>query len=238
MPTVPAQTVRRYALLATAVVLFVSIELVASPPASAMRPSAPASGAYAWPVTGPVIHGFEQPNGPYGPGHRGIDIAAPMATPVVAAQDGTVAFAGWVAGSLFLSIDHPDGYRSTYSWLSAVSVRKGDPVLMGQVVASSGHGHPEVPSPPHLHFGVRLGSVYLDPMTFLEAAGVADLIHLAPLDGSGSSGAWLGGETALVRGDGVEPWRPCPDPTMAPHPCSPSMAPGLVPSLGPRDPPR
>src|ERR671934_591167 len=57
----------------------------------------PAYGTYAWPVVGPVIRGFEVPSGPYGPGHRGIDIAVPFGTPMVAAQDGVVAFAGSVA---------------------------------------------------------------------------------------------------------------------------------------------
>src|SRR5436309_8498528 len=90
--------------------------------------SAPASGTYAWPVQGPVIRGFEPPPDPYSSGHRGIDIGAPFGSDMVAAQSGTVAFAGWVGGSLFISIDHDDGVRTTYSWLSGLSVRKGDQV--------------------------------------------------------------------------------------------------------------
>jgi murein DD-endopeptidase MepM/ murein hydrolase activator NlpD len=140
----------------------------------------PAPGSYAWPVVGPVIRGFIPPQDPYGAGHRGIDIAVPLGTPVHAANDGTVAFAGWVGGSLYVSVDHPDGVRTTYSWLSSVSVRKGDAVRKGDVIAATGHGHPEIPQP-HLHFGARIGQTYIDPMLLLEGQDVPSLIHLAPL---------------------------------------------------------
>src|SRR5947199_3606175 len=115
----------------------------------------PGYGTYVWPVRGPVIRGFEPPPDPYSAGHRGIDIAAPFGSPLHAAQDGTVAFAGSVAGSLFISIDHPDGVRTTYSWLSAVTVTKGQTVTRGQVIGSTGHGHPDV-AQPHLHFGAKV----------------------------------------------------------------------------------
>src|SRR5436305_788743 len=96
----------------------------------------PAYGTYTWPVNGPVIRPFEPPPDPYSAGHRGIDIAVPFGTPMVAAQDGTVAFAGWVGGQLFISIDHADGVRTTYSWISAVSVKKGDVVRKGSVIGA------------------------------------------------------------------------------------------------------
>jgi murein DD-endopeptidase MepM/ murein hydrolase activator NlpD len=137
-------------------------------------------GSYAWPVRGEVIRSFEPPDSPFGSGHRGIDIAVPFGTPFVAAQDGVVAFAGWVAGDLFVSIDHPDGVRTTYSWLSAVGVKEGERVARGEVIGATGHGHPDV-STPHLHFGARIGETYIDPMTLLEPARVVGLIHLAPL---------------------------------------------------------
>jgi murein DD-endopeptidase MepM/ murein hydrolase activator NlpD len=151
-------------------------------PMATAIPAAPAFGTYAWPVQGPVIRPFEEPSGPYGPGHRGIDIAAPFGTVFVAAQDGVVAFAGWVAGSLFLSIDHPDGVRTTYSWLSNVLVRAGDPVSRGQPVGSTGSGDSSSPQP-NLHFGARIGMTYIDPMLLLEGDDVSGLIHLAELIG-------------------------------------------------------
>src|SRR5438045_9674558 len=106
------------------------------PAASAASAASVASaGGWTWPVVGPVIQTFDPPDTPYGSGHRGIDIAASVGTTVVAPADGTVTFAGPVGGYLFLTIDHGGGLSSTYSWLSAQLVRKGDRVLQGQPVA-------------------------------------------------------------------------------------------------------
>ena len=156
-----------------------SLEPAAPPPAP--QPPPGSSGRYVWPVRGPVIHGFEAPAGAYGPGHRGMDIGAPFGSPVVAAHDGIVAFSGWIAGALFLSIDHPDGIRTTYSWLSEVKVRKGDTVKKGDRIARTGAGHPGEAAT-HLHFGARVGDVYIDPLLLLEEGSVVGLIHLAPLE--------------------------------------------------------
>ena len=144
----------------------------------------PSLGTYAWPVRGPVLRPFEPPAGPFGPGHRGIDIGTAVGTPVRAAASGRVAFAGPVAGRLFVSIDHPDGIRTTYSWLSAVLVRRGDVVRQEATIARSGQGH-DGAKLPHLHFGTRLGSLYLDPMLLLERPGVVGLVRLAPLERDG-----------------------------------------------------
>lgn len=160
-----------------------SMVLSASPAGDEiMQPASPVPGSYAWPVVGPVIRGYEPPSNPYSSGHRGIDIAVPFGTAIHAPNDGVVSFAGWVGGALYLSIDHPDGVRTTYSWLSAASVHKGQSVRRGDVIGSTGHGHPEIPTP-HLHFGARVGTNYIDPMFLLDGADVADLIRLAPLDG-------------------------------------------------------
>jgi murein DD-endopeptidase MepM/ murein hydrolase activator NlpD len=147
---------------------------------------APDYGSYSWPLRGRVIRGFEPPPSPYEAGHRGIDIAAPFGTDVAASREGTVAFAGWVAGALFISIEHPDGVRTTYSWLSEALVKKGQSVARKQIIGRSGHGHLDVPNP-HLHFGARVGRDYIDPMLLLEGADVSDLIHLAPL----ADGRWV-----------------------------------------------
>jgi len=143
--------------------------------------AAPAYGTYAWPVRGRVMRAFEPPESTFGPGHRGIDIEAPLGTRVGAASTGVVAFAGPVAGSLFVSIDHPDGVRTTYSWLSEIAVRRGDHVERGATVGATGSGHAGV-SPPHLHFGARIGDTYIDPMLLLERGSLVGLVHLAPLE--------------------------------------------------------
>src|SRR5436190_5742102 len=93
-------------------------------PAQVAR-GAQAAGGWTWPVVGPVIRGFDLPDDPYGRGHRGIDIAAPVWTTIVAPADGTVVFAGPVGGHLFLTIDHGGALSSTYSWLTTNLVRKG-----------------------------------------------------------------------------------------------------------------
>ena len=101
---------------------------------------------------------------------------------MVAAAAGTVAFAGQVGGSLFISIDHPGGLRTTYSFLSAVLVRKGQAVAQGQLIAKSGPG--AVGEQPNLHFGLRSGDDYLDPEPYLLASIRRNLwrvIWLAPI---------------------------------------------------------
>jgi murein DD-endopeptidase MepM/ murein hydrolase activator NlpD len=139
-----------------------------------------ASGDWVWPVVGPVIRGFDPPDSPYGAGHRGIDIAAPIGTPVLAADAGTVTFAGKVGGHLFVTVNHGGVLVSTYSWLSALRVRKNDLVAQGQVIALSGEGHPGE-TPTHLHFGVKLDGAYVDPLDYLSPGSVVDMIRLAPL---------------------------------------------------------
>jgi hypothetical protein len=184
---------------------------IAPRPAAASARVGPAYGAYSWPVQGPVIRGFEPPTSPYGPGHRGIDIGAALGTPIGAPYDGVVAFAGWVGGSLFISVDHPDGVRTTYSWLSGVSVAEGDSVVRGQVIGATGHGHPEIPEP-HLHFGARVGSTYIDPMLLLEQGSVVGLIHLAPLASAAGYGAGRVRTPSVASTGAPTPGRP---PTMS-----------------------
>lgn len=153
---------------------FLTIMTVGSPASGADI----ALGSYQWPVTGPVTRGFESPTSPYTAGHRGIDIAVPFGTPAVAAQEGSVAFAGKVAGSLFVSIDHADGIRTTYSWLSVVDVKKGEQVEAGSVIGATGAGHPSS-TLAHLHFGARLSGEYMDPMLLLSPLDLRTLIRLS-----------------------------------------------------------
>ena len=155
----------------TFVLIVVALSIL---PASPVR----ASGSWAWPVNGAVIRAFDPPDSPYGPGHRGIDIAAPLGTPVRAPAAGVVTFAGNVGGRLFLTVDHGGGLLSTCSFLSSLLVHKGDVVMRGQPVALSGTGHPG-DTTPNVHLGVRLNGVYVDPLDYLGSLSVVDLIRLA-----------------------------------------------------------
>lgn len=149
-----------------------------APPAWAIAGGTPA-GTWAWPVVGPVIRDFDPPTDPYGSGHRGIDVAAAAGTPILAPEAGTVSFAGKVGGELFITLDHGGGLQSTYSWISATLVHKGDVVARGSQIGLTGQGHPGS-LVPHLHFGVKLDGAYVDPMDYLSPAPIASLIHLAP----------------------------------------------------------
>lgn len=140
----------------------------------------PGAGTWQWPVVGPVVRGFDPPETPFGAGHRGIDIAVPRGTPVLAPEAGTVSFAGKVGGQLFVTLDHGGGLSSTYSWVSAALVRRGDVVARGSPIALTGDGHPGSVIP-HLHLGVRRDGEYLDPLSFLGPIGVSGFIRLAPL---------------------------------------------------------
>ena len=154
---------------------------IAASPAAAF--AAPAQ-SWPWPVSGPIIRGFEVPSSPYAAGHRGIDIAVPYGSDVRSPAAGVVKFAGRIGGGTFVSIDHGGGLESTYSWVAASLVNKGDAVAGGGRIALSGDGHPGA-DVPHLHFGVKRDGFYVDPLTLLAAPDVVDAIHLAPIAPAG-----------------------------------------------------
>ena len=111
--------------------------------------------AYSPPVDAPVVDGFRAPPTPYGRGNRGLEYALGVDTAVRAAGDGEVVFAGQVAGTLHVTVLHPDGLRTSYSFLTAIAVVRGSTVKRGDVIGRA-RGR--------LHFGVRDASdAYLDP---------------------------------------------------------------------------
>jgi murein DD-endopeptidase MepM/ murein hydrolase activator NlpD len=112
-------------------------------------------------VPGPVVRYFE-PTGAYS-GHWGVDLAAPVGSPVTAASPGSVTFAGSVAGMRSVTVDHGGGVKTSYSYLSRIDVTRGDRVAQGDVVGLSGLDHGRQA----LHFSVRLRDVYQDPLAWL-----------------------------------------------------------------------
>jgi murein DD-endopeptidase MepM/ murein hydrolase activator NlpD len=159
-------------------VVLAAIAVIVASSASPAR--AEPAGSWSWPALGPVIRAFDPPETPYGSGHRGIDIAAPAGTRILAPTAGTVKFSGPVGGELFLSIDHGGGFESTYSWIGELGVRKGDAVFERQDIGRTGSGHPGGPVP-HLHFGVKRDGAYVDPLSVLAPGSVAGFLRLVPL---------------------------------------------------------
>jgi murein DD-endopeptidase MepM/ murein hydrolase activator NlpD len=142
------------------------------PVPAAAEPAAPGP-AWAWPMDGPppVTRPFDLADGPFAAGHRGVDLAAAPGSMVLAAGDGVVAFAGMVAGRPVVSVDHAGGLRTTYEPVDP-SVAAGQPVARGSPLGVLLTGHAGCPTAACLHWGVRRGGTYLDPLALLNAVRV------------------------------------------------------------------
>lgn len=156
---------------------------------------------YAPPVDAPVVDPFRPPPRPWLPGNRGIEYSTEPGTVVRAAGRGTVAFAGRVAGSLHVTVSHPDGVRTSYSHLATVHVLAGQAVSGGDALGATGR---------RLHVGARRGATYIDPASLWSAG--PPWVRLVPLDGHDGRGrvgrlaaASGGAERPLVVGRGVLP---------------------------------
>lgn len=112
------------------------------------------------PVGGAVHRAFEQPDGPYGRGHRGVDLRVRPSEPVRAALPGTIRFAGRVAGERWVTVTHADGLETTYGGVTA-TVAVGQRVALGQLLGHMRAGRR------HLDWGARLRGGYIDPMGLL-----------------------------------------------------------------------
>ncbi|MBN2460503.1 MAG: peptidoglycan DD-metalloendopeptidase family protein [Candidatus Cloacimonetes bacterium] len=123
-----------------------------------------------WPVRGEIIRNFGlQKSDQYKVSLRndGIDIGVAEGTPIVAVEDGEVAFAEWYngAGKLVI-INHKNGFYSLYSHNSILMVSKGDRVYKNQQIAFSGKtGSVEIPC---LHFELRKRGTPVNPLEYLE----------------------------------------------------------------------
>lgn len=121
--------------------------------------------AFRWPVRGRVISGFgPKPNGNT---NDGINLSVPEGTPVQAAADGVVAYAGNELkgyGNLVL-IRHSNGWVTAYAHNSQILVKRGEEVRRGQVIAKAGKSGNV--SSPQLHFEVRRGATPVDPLEHL-----------------------------------------------------------------------
>ena len=107
--------------------------------------------------------------------HDGIDIAAPIGTPIVAPKDGTVLAVGdSPTFGRFLRMAHSGGYVSFMAHLYGVTVTVGETVRQGDRVAYSGNTGRS--TGPHLHFGLFRYGQYVDPINYVDLPVSANLI--------------------------------------------------------------
>ncbi len=105
---------------------------------------------------------------PSGQQNDGINVSVPEGTPIKAAEDGVVAYAGnelKTYGNLVL-VRHSNGYVTAYAHASEILVKRDDVVKRGQIIAKAGETGSV--SAPQLHFEVRKGSTPVDPVPFLD----------------------------------------------------------------------
>ena len=135
--------------------------------------------ALSWPMTrfeitqpfGPSTVVLEPPFGPYKHFHAGIDIAAPLGTPVMAAADGVVVAVGHTAVGYgnYVAIAHGGGIATLYGHLLETDVKVGDRVVRGQPIGLE--GSTGFSTGPHVHFELRVNDQVIDPMPYLPVPG-------------------------------------------------------------------
>ncbi|MFT3969143.1 MAG: peptidoglycan DD-metalloendopeptidase family protein [Micropruina sp.] len=163
--------VRTVARMAAVLALAWLVVLAAAPPSWGF--------GSARPVPGPVVRGFDPPAQDWLPGHRGVNLAAPIGSSVRAAAAGRVSVAQVIAGRGVVTIVHGE-LRTTYEPVRA-GVRVGDQVAAGEVIGTVEAGHCATGC---LHFGLKRGDEYLDPLggsevRLLPASAVAQARKLA-----------------------------------------------------------
>ncbi|MHA7305069.1 M23 family metallopeptidase [Arthrobacter sp. TMN-49] len=132
----------------------------------------PASLAWGWPLAGTpqLAHAFDPPAQPWLSGHRGVDLVAPQGAVVLAPTAGVVIFSGVVVNRPVLTIAVDNGLRLSFEPVAS-PLNVGDSVSRGQQVGVlKGPTHCDgAPAPANscLHWGVRRGEEYLDPLQFI-----------------------------------------------------------------------
>jgi murein DD-endopeptidase MepM/ murein hydrolase activator NlpD len=153
-----------------------------SPMAATAADADPAPlGSYLAPVTPlRLLHAFDPPPERWLAGHRGVDLAADVGQQVLAPRAGVVSFVGKVVDRGVLTIAHSDGRRSSFEPVSS-DLTVGDRIAAGQLVGeiSAERSHCGTAC---LHWGVREGDVYINPLDVLSGYGPVRLITVRPLE--------------------------------------------------------
>ncbi len=152
-----------------------------TPQAASLRPPARTEAplghtAFVWPVMGGTVTSrFGQRGRSF---HDGIDISAPVGTPVHAAQDGEVIYSDVLSGyGNVIIVRHEQGFATVYAHNQTNRAREGQRVHRGQVIATVGASGRASTS--NLHFEVRTENVARNPLYFLPALGPAPVPPVA-----------------------------------------------------------
>ncbi|MEW5858354.1 MAG: peptidoglycan DD-metalloendopeptidase family protein [Cyanobacteriota bacterium] len=144
----------------------VSPELPPLPGPNPYLPDSPGQfNGYIWPSKGVLTSGYGRR---WGRMHKGIDIAAPVGTPVVAAAPGVVVYARWNSGGYgnLVDIKHADGTLTRYAHNNRLLVREGEAVEQGQQISEMGSTGRS--TGPHLHFELHsAGKGAINPIALL-----------------------------------------------------------------------
>jgi murein DD-endopeptidase MepM/ murein hydrolase activator NlpD len=156
--------------------LFAAVLLLpaAVPQAPAPRPD------WDWPLTPrpAVVRAFDPPDKPWLSGHRGVDLkAADDGGPVASPASGTVSFVGVVVDRPVITIDHGGGLRSSFEPVDS-ALATGDVVTKGQIIGTVQAGH--CPARGCVHWGVRRGDDYVNPLQFVTDLRPSILLPLSP----------------------------------------------------------
>lgn len=124
----------------------------------------------AWPINGRLMGGYGERNDPFsgeGAMHTGIDISAPVGTPVKVTADGVVIHSNWNGGyGRCVIVDHGSGYQTWYAHLSRMDVVEGQEIRQGDVVGLVGATGKA--TGPHLHYEVRIRATPVNPYRFMQ----------------------------------------------------------------------
>ncbi len=119
-------------------------------------------------IVGRVTSGF---GGRWGTVHQGLDIAAPIGTPIHVPEAGTVISSGPASGfGLWVRVQHADGTITVYGHINRSFVKVGQKVNEGDVIAETGNRGQS--TGPHLHIGVMQNGRYVNPQPWLDAHGI------------------------------------------------------------------
>lgn len=147
-------------------------------------PAAADDGRLAWPLRPrpAVTRAFDAAEPNWTPGHRGVDLAGTPGARVLAAAEGTVVFAGELAGRPVVSLAHPGGLRTSYEPVRA-TVARGQRVGAEAVIGVLEAGHPGCPRSACLHWGAMWGPAsradYVNPLGLVATTP----IRLKPVAG-------------------------------------------------------